>query len=60
MSGRSIAGYEKGVLSCLGMDLSDNVAQFCAPPLQNLLTLKLKNAPFSGLKISTLLCKILH
>ena len=59
MSGRSIAGYEKGVLSCLGMDLSDNVAQFCAP-LQNLLTLKLKNAPFSGLKISTLLCKILH
>ena len=31
MSGRSIAGYEKGVLSCLGMDLSDNVAQFCAP-----------------------------
>lgn len=26
MSGRSIAGYEKGVLSCLGIDLSDNVA----------------------------------
>ena len=59
MSGRSIAGYEKGVLSCLGMDLPDNFAPFCAP-LQDLLMLKLKNAPFSGLKISILLCKLLH
>ena len=35
MSGRSIVGYEKVVLSCLGMDLSDNVAQFCAPPAKS-------------------------
>lgn len=32
MSGRSIAGYEKGVFLYLRIDLSDNVAQFCAPP----------------------------